>query len=576
VQPVSSHPSGSGPGPQPESRANLVVLVGQVLPMSGPRPYGQAVAIVGDRIEAVGGRDLIDAYRQRGATVLDFGERAILPGFVDPHVHLEEGSLALTQMVDCRVPRCQSVSDVLETLSQARADVPSDGWLIGQANLFWDQKLADRRFPTREELDRVSRTNPIVIRAGSHRSVLNTRAFELARPEQLGGREGLTGRAIVETDATGAPTGVVAEIDQALPMPAPDRGELEAALRQGITELFTRYGVTTVGEISNSLDGLAAADAILAAEPPIRVIVHLWSPGTLTLDEACDWRARLAFASAPEWLRVEAVKIFVDGGFSACNAATLQRYRGPHAIHPGSRGQLNLRRSFMVRAMAATHSADLQLAVHANGERAQIAICDAAVRAAAEIGATPRVRLEHGGNFLTRDTTIEAWEAAGVTALAQPGFLYNFFGDFLPDYLGPSGLHGRLPLRKLLDRGWRPAGSSDLHVGGEIGATNPLFSIWCCLQRQSFLGHTVEAEQAIGIDEALRMHTIDAAAALGEAGSRGSLEPGKLADIVVLDSDPRQAAAAALPHISVDHVFIGGSRVHSRDGAAEPAMTRPA
>jgi predicted amidohydrolase YtcJ len=561
VQPVPSHPE------------RRLVLFGRVLPMAGPRPYEQAVAIVGDRIEAVGGRDVADSYRRQGATVLDFGDRAILPGFVDPHVHLEEGSLALSQMVDCRVPRCRSVGDVLETLSQARATLPADGWLIAQANLFWDQKLAERRFPTRQELDSVSRTNPIVIRAGSHRSVLNTRAFELAQPERLDGREGLTGRAIVESDASGAPSGVVAEIDRALPMPAPDRGELEVALHRGISELFTRNGVTTVGEISNSLDGLAAADTLLAGpSPAIRVIVHLWAPGTLPLGEACDWRARLAFAAQSEWLRVEAVKVFVDGGFSACNAATLQRYRGPHAIHPGSRGQLNLRRNFLMHAMSATHEAGLQLAVHANGERAQIAVCDAAIRAAAELGATPRVRLEHGGNFLTRDTTIEAWEAAGVTAIAQPGFLYNFFGDFLPDYLGPAGRRGRLPLRKLLDRGWRVASSSDLHVGAEIGATNPLFSMWCCLQRQSFLGHIVEPDQAIGIDEALRMHTIDAAAALGEDGSRGSLEPGKLADLVVLGRDPRQATAESLPDISVDQVFVGGTRVYSRDGAAGPVV----
>ncbi len=221
--------------------------------------------------------------------------------------------------------------------------------------------------------------------------------------------------------------------------------ELRASLRKGIGDLFTRYGVTTVGEISNSRDGLTAVDEILSGgDPPIRVVIHLWSPGTLSLEEACHWRAHLSFAAAPDRLRVEAVKIFVDGGFSACNAATLQRYRGPHAIHPGSRGHLNLRRDQLVRMITATHEAGLQMAVHANGERAQIAVCDAAERAAAALSATPRVRLEHGGNFITHDATLEAWEAADVTAIAQPGFLYNFFGDFLPDYLGSAGTHGRL------------------------------------------------------------------------------------------------------------------------------------
>lgn len=548
------------------------MLLGRVLPLTGKRTYEEAVAIEGDRIVAVGGRDVVDAYRDRGAMVSDFGERTILPGFVDPHVHLEEASLALTDMVDCRVPRCRSVVDVLETLTEAKAGLGGDDWLVAQANLFWDQKLAERRFPTRAELDSVSRTIPIVIRAGSHRSVLNSCAFERAEPDRLDGKQGLTGRAVVETDEKGEATGVVAEIDRALPLPSPDKAQLGRSLKRGLRDLFTRFGVTTIGEITNSLAGIDSLDALLSRdEVPMRVILHLWVPGTLDLRSACEWRSQFRFASPDDRLRVGAIKVFADGGFSACNAATLQRYRGPHAIRPGTRGRLNYRHSQVVKTIVAADEAGLQLAVHANGERAQVAVCEAATEAAKVMGASPlAIRLEHGGNFVTEDATIDAWRRATATVIAQPGFLYNFFGDFLPDYLGRAGLHGRLPLHELLKNGWRVAGSSDIHVGGEAGSTNPLFSIWCCLERRSFLGQCVEPEQAIDIDEALRMHTIYAAEALGEGHSRGTLAKGKLADVCVLQQDPRRVSSESIRDVKVDFVMVGGQMAYRRPGALMP------
>src|SRR5262249_33806390 len=155
----------------------------------------------------------------------------------------------------------------------------------------------------------------------------------------------------------------------------------------------------------------------------------------------------------------------------------------------------------------------------------QEAVCAAVGLAGLPEDESLRTRLEHAGNFVTDEATVAAWREAQIVPLAQPVFLYNFFGDFLPIYLGDHARHGRYPLRTLLGEGWRVASSSALHVGAEDRATNPLFSMWCCLARQSYLGSTIEAEERITFEDALRMHTIHAAAALGEERNRGSLEP---------------------------------------------------
>src|SRR5262249_45673357 len=124
-----------------------------------------------------------------------------------------------------------------------------DGWLVAQGNLFLDQKLQDGRLPTREELDSVSTDVAIALRAGGHTTVLNSRAFALSNVLEYAGRPGMMGAAVVETDETGRPSGVISELDAVLPLPEPDHNEFRRAVAEGTHALFTAFGVTSVGEI---------------------------------------------------------------------------------------------------------------------------------------------------------------------------------------------------------------------------------------------------------------------------------------------------------------------------------------
>lgn len=168
-----------------------------------------------------------------------------------------------------------------------------------------------------------------------------------------------------------------------------------------------------------------------------------------------------------------------------------------------------------------------------------------------------RMRIEHAGNFMPRQKTMEAWATAGIIPVPQPVFIYTF-GEYFPDYLGDTGRIGRFPFKDLIAQGWRLSGSSDVWIGSEREATNPLFSVWCCVKRETYSGNYIDPEQAVTLEQALRMHTLDAAATMGEDDIRGSITPGKLADIIALDQDPFEVPVDDLRKIKVEYVLTQG------------------
>lgn len=546
-----------------------VVLSRRLLTMAGPEADAHAgVAIADGRIERLVRGEEVEGLRAAGAEIVDAGDRPLLPGFVDVHAHVEVACRAAHGTVDCRAPECASVEDVLGALRAGLDDGRERGFVVGQANLFFDRKLRERRLPTREELDRVSADVPIALRAGGHITVLNTAALRAAgidrayRPPD----HSITGKPAVERAEDDEPTGVVKEMDNILPLPPQSREVVEDALREGVHALFTAHGVTTIGEISETVEGIEAMDRLAAARRlGARMRVYLWAPGTVSLTEAVEWRSRIALASGDARVRIQGVKLFCDGGYSAKSAAVKEAYLGTDGRHFGD---LALPEQLLLEALPATRDAGLQLAIHANGDRAQEYLCSVIEKG----GGSPtsprlRTRIEHAGNFMPYRETSEWWARAGIVPVPQPVFLYTF-GDYFADYLGDYGTRGRFQFADLLREGWLLTGSSDVWVGSEREATNPLFSIWCCVRRQTYDERLIDPDQAITVEDALAMHTINGARVLGEDDDLGSLEPGKRADMVVLDRDPRTVATDEIPRIRVDRVVLGGRDALVRGEAA--------
>lgn len=543
------------------------VLAGRVVPVTGVADAA-AVLVKDDRIVEVGDQGLIERAAQSGIPVRDVGNRLVLPGFVDPHVHLKHLAVGTGRGVDCRVPTCRTLSDVFDALTGAIDSVAARDWLVGYGNLFFDQKIAEHRNPTRQELDRISDRIPIALHLGGHRTVLNTPALRLAGLERfMAGAAGGWGSPVVDVDEHGEPTGLVAEIDPMLPIPELDADRIDSCIESTYRDLFTRYGVTTFGEMVESLDAADSLDRLISSSRlQARGVLYAMVPALKPLTEATEWVASYHSAAGEMRLRAAGIKMFADGGYSARNAASTGPYARDHAPHAGYRGRLNMSYAAIRTALAAARKADVQIAIHTNGTRAQEEVLRA-VNAAGDPYDHLPVRVEHLGNVMSSVDDIVSWRTARVVPVLQPAFLYNFVGDFVPMLLGDAGTSGRLALRTMLDEAVTPVASSDVGLGAEDEQSNPLFGIWCCLERRSYWGLHIEPEQRITFAEALRLFTLEGARALGLDGEIGSIEPGKKADLIVLDRDPR-SDPDQLRKAAVDSVYVDGLEVHRRDGTA--------
>lgn len=511
---------------------------------------------IAEVVPAEVGRRLV----RSGKHSLNFPEQTLIPSFIDPHAHTEVAALTQFGVVDVRVPRCKSISEVLQRLRLNLTNL-REGWLIAQGNLFYDRKLADGRFPTRDELDMVSREIPIIIRAGGHLSILNSKALELSGigSNFIPPSGSVTGTPVVKKDSNGVPTGILLEMDNLIPFPRPQTHELLGALESGVSDLFTQFGVTTIGEISETVAGLQAFSAgISNGSISARLNVYLWVPGTVSLTEAIDREFLNEFAHQnPKKFSITGVKVFADGGFSAAQAGLSKEY--VHA--PGNCGNVALSSEEIEATYCATQQAGLQLAIHANGDRAQQEVCAALARARKSFGDHPGVRIEHAGNYVPNyDVLAESWKRAGIIPVPQPIFIRNF-GEFVPDYVGVEAWNNQFPFRKLLDNGWPISGSSDVWVGSDENQSNPFRSMAATMDRLTFHSKVLDADEAITPWEALWMHTTGGANALGRAHELGALKPGAYADFSILDRNPLTCDIEDLESTQVTDIFFDGAKV---------------
>ncbi|GAA2584372.1 amidohydrolase [Dactylosporangium fulvum] len=489
--------------------------------------------------------------------VTDVGNRPVLPGFVDPHVHIEMAAAAMWGAVDCHTPPCGSIEELVEQLrAHAYLREQRGGWLVGQGGLFAGRRFAEQRLPTRVDLDRVSTTFPVVVRFGAHVTVVNSYALRLIDVDGLPE----TGDAYIGRDADGRPTGELHELFYALPIPAMTEAELAEAIEQTGERYLTRYGVTTVGEITNTMAGARRLAEVAGTDRlPLSIDAFVWAPGTLSLPDLFAQRraGRLDDPVGPNF-RYRGIKIFVDGGFSAAGAAVLRPYAQLRDGEPQS-GRMAYTVDALTELVRTTDELGLQLTAHVNGEWAQRELCRAAVaaRGGGTDGYLP-VRLEHAGNVLTDDTTLDYWHRAGAVPIPQAGFLYTM-GSFIPRSMGDYAFPALFRFRDLIDLGWPVCSSSD-GAGSELLQFNPLFGVQCAVTRRSCIGEVLGPQQRVTVMEALAMHTSSAAAAMGLA-DRGTIQAGKRADLVVLAADPRDAEPDAIASIAVDSVTVNGTVV---------------
>jgi predicted amidohydrolase YtcJ len=543
------------PGRVPEA-ADLVLLGGKIVTMNPRQPQAEAIAIIGSRIARVGSAREIEAMIGPGTRVIPLNGRLVVPGFIESHGHL----LGLGQsrlLLDLRGTK--SAEEVAERVAQRVREAQPGEWILGRG---WDQNAwPTREFPTHDVLDRVAPHHPVYLtRVDGHAAWVNRRALELAgitreTADPPGGR--------LLRDAQGRPTGVL--IDRAMALVAahipPRRHEENTRAVLLAMDECLRFGITSFHDAG-------------ASREAIRVYKELLREGKLTLrlyvmisgrDEAL---LREALQRGPEIglgdhrLTIRAIKLVADGALGSRGAALLE----PYADEPGHSGLLLLSEEEISRIARQALAAGFQVATHAIGDRANRVVLNAYERAFREFPSAtdPRFRIEHAQ--ILDEADIPRFARLGVIASMQAIHATSDM-PWVPSRIGEArAREGAYVWRKLLASGARIANGSD----APVEPVNPLLGFYAAITRQDAQGNPPGGwypDQRMTREEALRSFTVDAAYAAFEEHLKGSLEPGKVADLVVLSRDILTIPPPEILRTEVDLTIVGGRIVYERSSA---------
>ena len=514
----------------------------------------EALGIDGDRIGSVGSEAEVRAWAGPTARIVELDGGAIVPGFIDAHGHFP-GEGVWASVVDLNPPPIGDLETIDELISRmrVRADVTSAGeWVIGMG--YDDTLLAERRHPTRLDLDRVSTEHPVaVLHISGHLAAVNGRAlgdlgWDSNTPDPDGG-------VIRRSAGTREPNGVLEETAmEAIQGRFLSPGILDglAMLRLAV-ERAVSHGVTTV-------QAGYAPSAQLRLFPwlsrlgiiPVRLV--LW-PSMEALDEL-QGGADPYSSHDPEWVRIGAVKLIADGSIQGYTGYLSEPYHVPPGDDPTFRGYARIARDELIRRVKRYHAAGWQLAVHGNGDASIDDILDAFEAAFAENPVDdPRPIVIHAQ--MARDDQLDRMRELGVI----PSFfsLHTYYwGDRHREiFMGPERAARMSPAKSALDKNVR----FTIHCDAPVVPMEPLRLIWSAVNRMSSGGREIGPAERITPMQALRATTIDAAYQYRDEASKGSLETGKLADFVILSASPLDDPAH-IDEIQVLETYVGGERVY--------------
>ena len=539
--------------------ADTVYLNATVITMNGDET-AQAVAVRDENIIAVGTDKNISRLIGTDTHVVNLGGKTMLPGFYAAHDHFPgSGSVAVTS-VDLNSPPIGQVSTMEELISALReraSTTPTGEWIRGSG--YDDTLLAEQRHPTREDLDAASSEHPIFIaHTSGHLGVANSLALELAdltssTPDPPGG--------VIQRDPnTGELNGVFEESGGLVSrlIPPPTREQQLEALRWAVQD-YVEDGVTTAviaGGNSRSLTNLRLArdEGILAFR--IITMMSRSNPGEPIPVEA----AGLGSHFGDHWLKVGAIKIVQDGSNQGYTGYFTEPYHTPFNGDADYRGYPRRSRDDLTTMVNSLHREGYQIAIHANGDAAIDDVIHA-FREAQDAYPRPdaRHRIEHCQ--MVRPDQLDAIAELGLSPSFFVGHVF-YWGDRHRDiFMGPDRAAGISALSSAADRGIR----FTVHDDTPVTPVNPLQLVWVSVNRFTRSGETLGPEERVSPLQALRAITIDAAWQNFEEASKGSIEPGKLADLVVLSANPLTVEPEAIVDIQVLETIVGGRSVFVRN-----------
>lgn len=536
-----------------QKHPETILYGGTVRTVDEEDSVAEAVAIRDGRILAVGDADEVRELAGPETDERDLAGRTVIPGLVDSHLHLRQVGMDLDRVTlfDAR-----SIADVLDAVESAAASLPDDKWVLGGWG-WHESQLDEERLPTRAELDEVSPDNPVFIPRGGHVAVANSAA--MARAGIDDDRADPDGGTIVRNPDTGTPNGVFLENarTELLEPALPERGveEYVADVERAMDELNSR-GVTAAMEPGLERDELRAFQRVAVdGDPTVRtcMYVRVYEP-----DDVREAGSYFHAGFGNDVLKVGGVKYMLDGGVEGARLSEPYRvvdevqeqedYYGHFLLPEGGEDAL-----FEVFELAAER--DHQVQTHVVGDEAIELLLDA-YEAAAEVRDIEPLRWTAMHVFLPTDDQIARMKDLGVLPTVQNHSTY--LGRNMELLWGEERAAEAIPIRTLLNAGMTVGGGTDAPVVPWF----PFESIWWMVTRNTVTAGTLGPEEAIEPAEALRLWTRDAAYTMHWEDEIGSIEPGKRADLAVLDRDIVTCDPEDIRDTEVELTMVGGDVVH--------------
>ena len=520
--------------------ADLILSNGKIVSVDEAFNIFDTVVVSDGKIVELGDASLLDKYD--AATVSDLGGKTLIPGFIDSHTHISGDPKRYIDLSEVT-----SIAEIQELIRAKALELGQGEWITGYG---WSEdELAEGRRPLRGDLDVAAPFNPVTLtRAGGHSAVVSTSALGLAEinnntPDPEGG--------VIERDENGVANGIIRERQNIVGRLVPEAtyDELLASLEINLGNLLAK-GITSITDASTPPDEFAMWEELYAkpgVNLPRSAVQFQW------FDIEGIEAAKERFGDGNEFLKIGPIKVFADGGFTGPAAFTKEPY-----LNQGDyRGYLNMPAEELVSHITEIHNAGWQMGVHAIGDAAIELVVDTLVDAL-----TRNPREDHRtylNHFSMRpsDETMQKMAEHGIHITQQPNFTYTLEGRYVANLDGWRLEHNN-PLRSPMDHGIHVAISSDILPIG------PLVGIYAAVTRKGMSGRVFGPDEAITIEEAIQGYTIKGAYLGFEEDIKGSLEPGKLADMVVLSADILTVDAEQIMEIEVEQTYLGGKLVYQK------------
>jgi len=549
-------------------KADLIVHNGKIVSVDPAFSIHQAMAIAGERIIKLGTNDDVLRLRGDSTNVIDLEGKTVVPGLIDSHVH--PTSAAMHEFAH-EIPEMDSIADVLDYIKR-RAGELDDGEWITLSQVFIT-RLKEQRYPTREELDDVAPNNPVVFATGPDASV-NSLALKLSG---INKDFQVTGRGYIEKDPqTGEPTGILRSCTRYIKSKPSGKPATDEDRLRRLKMLFRDYnsvGITAVADRSADQSAVDRYRALQThGELTVRMAVsrNVGTDGKLE-DIQADIRKvaeHPLVKGGDDMLRIVGIKTFLDGGMLT-GSAYMREPWGVSQIYsiqdPQYRGVLFIPREKLLPIVQTTLDAGLQFTAHSVGDGAVHTLLDVYE----EVNRNKPIRdlrpcITHS-NFMSREA-VEKAAALGVVVDIQPAWLW-LDGKTLSDHFGVDRLRYFQPLASIFAAGGIAGGGSDhmQKIGSfrSVNPYNPFLGMWIAITRvPRGLDKPLYPQEALSREQALRFYTANNAYVLFLEKQTGALEPGKLADFVILDTDLLTCKPEAIRETKVEATYLGGRRVY--------------